>query len=411
MILKALTLRNFRKFKQVVIEFPDGITGIVGLNGVGKSTIFEAIAWVLYGPVAARTSADQIKREGAESSDPCRAELEFIFEGDKYRIVREMSGKSLTASASATVNGKLAANGAEIVSKYVQKKLGMDFKSFFTSIFAKQKELNTLSSMNASERRPLILRMLGIDALDDVIKEIKSDKKNKESIVEKLSSDLVDVTGRNKIDLYKDETKSLEKQKTENELLIKKSKEKIQALKKEVETLQKKCDTAKNRYEKIKDKKEELAKKKTLFEEKNKLADEIKNLQSKIEERQKIVEQQKKKLSVFASLEEDLKNSEKGLNELSSKLEELIKKIEQKKTLVKRIREDVKELKSKKEKIEEIGPDAKCPTCERVLAEQYGNLIAKFSQEQTKKEKEIQSFLKEIKSVEENKDRSNDQQS
>ena len=405
MILKALTLRNFRKFKQVVIEFPDGITGIVGLNGVGKSTIFEAIAWVLYGPVAARTSADQIKREGAESSDPCRAELEFIFEGDKYRIVREMSGKSLTASASATVNGKLAANGAEIVSKYVQKKLGMDFKSFFTSIFAKQKELNTLSSMNASERRPLILRMLGIDALDDVIKEIKSDKKNKESIVEKLSSDLVDVTGRNKIDLYKDETKSLEKQKTENELLIKKSKEKIQALKKEVETLQKKCDTAKNRYEKIKDKKEELAKTKTLFEEKNKLADEIKNLQSKIEERQKIVEQQKKKLSVFANLEEDLKNSEKGLNELSSKLEELIKKIEQKKTLVKRIREDVKDIKSKKEKIEEIGPDAKCPTCERVLAEQYGNLIAKFSQEQTKKEKEIQSFLKEIKSVEENKDR------
>ncbi len=405
MILKALTLRNFRKFKQVVIEFPDGITGIVGLNGVGKSTIFEAIAWVLYGPVAARTSADQIKREGAESSDPCRAELEFIFEGDKYRIVREMSGKSLTASASATVNGKLAANGAEIVSKYIQKKLGMDFKSFFTSIFAKQKELNTLSSMNASERRPLILRMLGIDALDDVIKEIKSDKKNKESIVEKLSSDLVDVTGRNKIDLYKDETKNLEKQKTENELLIKKLKEKIQVLKKGFETLQKKCDTAKNRYEKIKDKKEELAKKKTLFEEKNKLADEIKNLQSKIEERQKIVEQQKKKLSVFASLEEDLKNSEKGLNELSSKLEELIKKIEQKKTLVKRIREDVKDLKSKKEKIEEIGPDAKCPTCERVLAEQYGNLIAKFSQEQTKKEKEIQSFLKEIKSVEENKDR------
>jgi exonuclease SbcC len=64
MILKSLTLKNYRKFKDVTIEFPDGVTGVIGLNGVGKSTIFEAIAWVVYGPVAARTSAEQIKRGG-----------------------------------------------------------------------------------------------------------------------------------------------------------------------------------------------------------------------------------------------------------------------------------------------------------------------------------------------------------
>ncbi|PNX45873.1 MAG: hypothetical protein BV457_08710, partial [Thermoplasmata archaeon M9B1D] len=63
MILKTLNIRNFRKFKSIMIEFPDGVTGVVGLNGAGKSTIFEAIAWVLYGSVAARTSSDQIKRQ------------------------------------------------------------------------------------------------------------------------------------------------------------------------------------------------------------------------------------------------------------------------------------------------------------------------------------------------------------
>ena len=207
MILKNLTLRNFRKFKNATVEFPDGVTGVVGLNGVGKSTIFEAIAWVLYGSVAARTSADEIKRIGTLPSDPCRVELEFVFEDANYRIVREMTGKSLITSATATVNGKIAATGAEIVTKYVQKKLGMDFKSFFTSIFAKQKELNALSTMIASERRPLILRMLGIDSLDDVLKEVKSDKRDKDSLIEKLSQDLTDDTGKDKVDIYKEEIK------------------------------------------------------------------------------------------------------------------------------------------------------------------------------------------------------------
>jgi len=139
MILKNLTLVNFRKFKNTTIEFPDGITGIVGLNGAGKSTIFEAVAWVLYGSVAARTPADQIKRQGATPSEPCRVELEFIFEEDNYRIIREMTGKNLNISATATINGRVAATSAETVNRFIQKKLGMDFKSFFTSIFAKQK--------------------------------------------------------------------------------------------------------------------------------------------------------------------------------------------------------------------------------------------------------------------------------
>ena len=61
MILQTLVLHNFRKFKHTTIEFPEGVIGVIGLNGAGKSTIFEAVAWALYGTVAARTSAELIK--------------------------------------------------------------------------------------------------------------------------------------------------------------------------------------------------------------------------------------------------------------------------------------------------------------------------------------------------------------
>jgi len=405
MILKSLTLKNYRKFKDITIEFPDGVTGIVGLNGVGKSTIFEAIAWAIYGPVAARTSADQIKREGVVNTDSCRAELEFIFEGDNYRIVREMTGKNLSASATATINGKIAATGAEIVSNYLQDRLGMDFKSFFTSIFAKQKELNALSSMVASERRPLILKMLGIDSLDDIIKEIKSDKKEKDTIIERLSHHLIDEDGKDKINIHKDEIEKLEKKEDENKQSTKTIIKKIEFLKKEIEKLLEDFKKNKDEYEKIKEKKEKLSEKKIHFEEKEMIGKEIKNISSKITERQKNIEQQNKSLETFKDLEKNIGISKKRLDELDSKIEEFVKKIEQKKTLIERTKQEIKEIGYKKEKIIKIGPKAKCPTCERVLSDQYETLLKKFKEEMIKKENEISSYSKEIKSVEEEKEK------
>ena len=401
MIIKNLTLKNFRKFKNATIDFPDGVTGVIGLNGAGKSTIFEAIAWVLYGSVAARTSSDEIKRQDAESSDPCRVELEFVFENNNYRIVREMTGKSLTTSATVTVDGKIAATSTETVNKYIQKKLGMDFKSFFTSIFAKQKELNTLSSMNASERRPLILRMLGIDSLDEIIREIKSDKKNKDSLVEKLDSDLVDENGENKIDIFKNDIKNLEKEKNENEKLVKKTEEKILFLKKELKKIINECEKRKDEYEKILDKKEKITEKKRLFEDKQKLSDEVEKLKNKINDREKIINNHKKKLREFSKIEHDLKSSEKRLDELDKKIKECIKKTENKNTIINHIKENNKDINSKKEKIKKIGPNAKCPTCERVLNDQYDNLISRFSKDIENNEKEIQKLKKEIIKVEE----------
>jgi len=406
MILKNLTLVNYRKFKHSVLEFPDGIIGVIGLNGVGKSTIFEAIAWALYGPAAARTSSDQIKRENATDSDPCRVELEFIFEDDRYRIVREMSGKNLSASASVLVNDKLAASGAEIVSKYMQKKLGMDFKSFFTSIFAKQKELNVLSTMNASERRPLILRMLGIDELDEVVKQIRNDKKNKDTLIEKLSIDITDEkTGKSKIDSYNDEIKILENKKEDFDKEIKEIKEKIQSFKKEIATLEKNCASNKKEYEKINLLKERLAEKKTLFENKKKLETEIINLQSKIIERQKTIELQRKKTKCFEKLDVDAKAVEKKLRATDEEIEKIVKKIEQEKTLSQNIKETIYEIENKEKSILKLGPNAKCPTCDRILGDQHNKLLKNFDKEKKEKDSKMESLLKNIKTALEEKDK------
>ncbi|MHA1575712.1 MAG: ATP-binding protein [Alphaproteobacteria bacterium] len=395
MIIKNLTLKNFRKFKNATVEFPDGVTGVVGLNGAGKSTIFEAIAWVLYGPAAARTSADQIKTKNLPSTDPCRVELEFVFEGENYRVVREMKGKSLTTQATATINGKVAATSAESVTRFIQKKLGMDFKSFFTSIFARQKELNALSSMNASERRPLILRMLGIDSLDDVIKEVRSDKKQKENFIERLSEDLLDKNKKNKDQVYKEKIREYERdnQKINKELQI--LKKKTEKEKTELEKLKKTVEQHKKEHEKLNKEQEKQSEQKIIFENKLKLEKEIKEIKDKILQRKKNLDAESKKLGKFKTIETDLKFVEKKILDVNKKIENLVKEIEKRKTLSDRIQKDIFDLEKKKEKIEKIGPEASCPTCERTLSDQYNVLIKRFEKDIKTKLAEKEKYLKE----------------
>ena len=405
MILKSIRLKNFRKFKESYIEFPDGVTGVVGLNGVGKSTVFEAVAWTLYGPVAARTSTDQIKREGAAPSDPCRVELEFMFDDDTYHVVREMSGKNLSASGSATVNGKLAANGAEVLSKYIQKKLGMDWKSFYTSIFAKQKELNTLSSMNPSERRQLILRMLGINAVDDIISAIRSDTKEKKNLVEKLGNDLVDEHGQDKITVYKQEIQNQQKKQKELIKRIEEQKKQHQKIEEELSKTKKDCETKKLLYEKLCTTKEQLEEKKSRFEKKQRLENDIKTLEKTTNERQEILEKQKEKLTVFKNLEKDLQTFEQQQEKNNNVIQTAVKKQEQNTTLLHRLRDDIKELTTKKHYIEKMGPQAKCPTCERVLGEQQKKLLTSYTEELTKKNHEAQKLTEDGKKLDTEYDR------
>lgn len=48
-ILKRLKLTNFKGIKDKTINFNDNITSIYGRNGAGKTTIFDAFTWILFG--------------------------------------------------------------------------------------------------------------------------------------------------------------------------------------------------------------------------------------------------------------------------------------------------------------------------------------------------------------------------
>ena len=249
MQLKTLTLLNYRKYKNAYVEFPDGVVGIIGLNGVGKTTLIEAIGWVLFGHHAARTTKELIKRNGASSNEPCRVSLAFELEGEWYEVVREMVGKNLVPGASLVINGKQITNRADEVTRVIEDRIGMDYPSFFTSVFARQKELNALSTMKAADRKKLVLRMLGIERIEKSIQTIRGDKRGKEKKIEGIKAATVDKEGRNKIDVLGSEKEERENAKEALFPVIKEREAAKEAKEQEVEDAKQALETATRDYD------------------------------------------------------------------------------------------------------------------------------------------------------------------
>ena len=75
MKLTSLKLTNFRQHVSTAIQFESGITGIIGPNGSGKTSILEAIAFALYSE--SRTTRDQMLSQHPIGRGVMRIELEF----------------------------------------------------------------------------------------------------------------------------------------------------------------------------------------------------------------------------------------------------------------------------------------------------------------------------------------------
>ena len=168
MILSSLHLVNFKKYTAFEIEFGEGLVGIIGKNGSGKSTIFEAILLALYGEMKSRGNKELIRNANASTKDAVVVELLFEFEGAEFKVVREFRGKALTANAKLFKNEELITSGAKEVTASIVKITKMSKDAFLHTLFASQKELTSLSSLKNEDRKKMIRKLLGLEKIDFV---------------------------------------------------------------------------------------------------------------------------------------------------------------------------------------------------------------------------------------------------
>jgi exonuclease SbcC len=161
MRLNSLRLVNFRQHADTYITFDGGLTGIIGANGSGKTTILEAIAWALYGQDAARGKKETIRSLRAGANAKVRVELDFELGGHRYRVERGLTQAELYLDgADAPI-----ANSLTGVSDMLRRRLGMTREEFFNTYFTGQKELDVMAAMAPSERAQFLSRVLGYERL------------------------------------------------------------------------------------------------------------------------------------------------------------------------------------------------------------------------------------------------------
>ncbi|HEV7703737.1 MAG TPA: SMC family ATPase, partial [Gemmatimonadaceae bacterium] len=173
MRLNSVALTNFRQHADTRIDFDSGLTGVIGANGSGKTTILEAIAWAIYGTAAARGTRESIRHNRAGARATVRVELDFDLGGHRYRVVRGLT------SAELYLDGGLSPIASSIsgVTELLTRRLGMTREEFFNTYFTGQKELSVMAAMGPSERAQFLSHVLGYERLRSA-QQLERAKKN-----------------------------------------------------------------------------------------------------------------------------------------------------------------------------------------------------------------------------------------
>lgn len=116
MRLKSLEIKGFKSFgDRVLIHFDEGVTGIVGPNGCGKSNVVDSIRWVLGEQKTRALRSDKMENvifNGTKNRKQAHlAEVSLLFENTKNLLPTEYTEVKITRKLYRTGDSEYQING------------------------------------------------------------------------------------------------------------------------------------------------------------------------------------------------------------------------------------------------------------------------------------------------------------
>ncbi len=152
-MITGLTIKNFRKFDDLHLNFGKGINVIRGDNEAGKSTIMAAILTALYTDVSTRSRGFfEQNLPWRKQTEQMRLEVDFLTEEGSFKLVRDFGSKLQELTG---VSQKLKLTDGPAIANYMEEHLGIAPREVFeTSSFVRQNEIAALG-LTADVRKRL----------------------------------------------------------------------------------------------------------------------------------------------------------------------------------------------------------------------------------------------------------------
>lgn len=166
-----------------------GLYLITGDTGAGKTMIFDAITFALYGnPSGTSRDASMLRSKYADASTPTEVELEFTHNGEIYKIRRnpdyERPAKRGTGMVKQNADAELICPDGKTYSKIreVDKKileiLGIDRKQFSQVVMLAQGDFMQLLLADTKQRQEIFRELFQTKFYQLIQNRLKSDSKN-----------------------------------------------------------------------------------------------------------------------------------------------------------------------------------------------------------------------------------------
>lgn len=419
MQLLRLRLRNFRQHADTEIELGPGLTGIVGANGAGKTTLLEAIAWALYGTPAARGTKESIRRRGAGDRARVEVQLTFSLGASRYRVRRTLADATLHLEGTEEPMATTLAG----VTDRLTRLLGMTREEFFNTYFTNQKELAVMATKSAPERAQFLSRVLGYERLRVGQERLREERSGLRARLAGLEEGLPDAAALDQeaaaaaADLAA-AAEALERTRADRERAVlalsvitphwegvQQLQERVRSVSSDLRIAEKDVDQARQSMAQLDHALAEAMAASTRLGELSPTLAPLEALRTEREELDEAARQvatRRQAMGQVAEIRRGLENLERRLADLPAAERVAAARADleaQRATLAERVRssrelrtawvrdaqdattkrqhlaEQFNDLRAQRDRLVALGPDGACPTCQRVLGEEYATVL------------------------------------
>lgn len=363
-----LEMSAFGSYKDCInIDFTkigeNGIFLITGDTGAGKTTIFDAIVFALYGNVSgSNRQVTSVRSDFADIETKTYVTLEFSHKGKKYKVTRnpqyerpKKNGNGITtqpADASIEMDGEILESGVNNVDTKIREILGIDVKQFKQISMLAQGEFLKILFADSKDRTEIFRKIFDTYIYENIKNKLNNRQKeasdklntyktkfltNTSNIKWKEEPEFINILNEKNIHTYiEDILKSLEKE-------VKENKQETENINKEVEKSEKE----------IKEKEIKIQK-----------AEEVNNNFSKLENLEKQEEEQKSQKEIYTEKEKQIEKTlkiqsiilpkEQIYKKVKTEIENIEKERKENDNSLERLKENEEEFKQKDIKVNEI---------------------------------------------------------